>query len=1243
MPVPLEKFVQQLEDSGILAGDAIKDFIPPKASPKDATELARELVRQKKLTEFQAEEVSKGKGKSLVLGNYVLMEKIGAGGMGQVFKARHRRMDRFVAVKLLPTAMTKDKAAIARFEREVKAAAKLRHPNIVAADDADCANGVHFLVMEMVEGQDLSALVKKNGPLSIEKAVDYVLQAAKGLEFAHKKGVVHRDIKPANLLLDNEGVVKILDMGLARLNGDDDRSPQADLTNTGTIMGTVDYMAPEQALDTKTADARADIYALGCSLYYLLTGKATYEGETLMAKLLAHREQPIPALRTIRPEVPEQLDVVFRKLVAKRVEDRYQSMTEVTADLEQCTSGPTTVVSFQQSATTALDERTLVFPNQLLGEPTIQAKPLPKVAPGKTGNGKNKLVLIGAAFLGLAILAGIFVSLRTKDGKTREIDVPNVEKVEIIQKGTLPAAAPTVLDPWTPDYSRDRAAAEWVLQQGGTVQVAIPGRVTDTGRVTEHWLNIAKLTDFPNEPLRLRSAGMPPQLAVVDADLARFAALPELVQLTFWDCRAVTDAGLAHLSALPQLTYLNLGSALPRTPVGLAQLSSLPHLRDLYAPKDAIFREGGHALRGLQRLAHLTVNQELSSRDELLTLADMPQLRKVEFSSSTLTGAKDDLAQEFQQRMPDCRLVMNGQPIGRDPRRDIVERLLQAGWPMRALRDGNDAPMAVLPAGDFWIHTFGPPRGVPISAQDLRDACAALYDANHFVGSGCELDDAAVARLVDLRNAVAVGLSRTRITDATVETLARLTMLRHLNLDDTKLTNAGVHGLATLPRLEELHLARTGIDDDGVAAIVRHQSLKSLRLDGTAITDAAVDALSQIKSLTTLSLNMTAITTTGYFRLKEALPGCKIMWTPSVLPTYESDPDRTAAAWALQQGGTVQVAIFDGGWKDLVAFDELPAEPFRLRMVKLRDKSTVVDADLARLSGLLELWSLDLAGVTGVTDAGMDHLQKLSKLGQLWVDGAQVTPVGIAKLAALPSLQRLAVTADPTMADGGQALATLPRLKFLTFVNVSSREQLLQVARLSNLRTVSVVRFAEGVPDDGLLQQLQALAPRCRFTVDYQLFGQDPVPAGLQRLLDKGWQFQVEENGAARPMVNPASEISASKYHSVSTITAPAQIPIVADDMADALHLYDVPRFLADNSLVDDALAGQLPQFINLRYLNLSRTRITDAAVETLGQLKLLGSLTIHDTHITAAGKDRLQKLLPDCTITWSPKPTADR
>jgi serine/threonine protein kinase len=472
MAVALAEFVEQLEASGILPGDTLKDFLPPKGEPKSAKELALELVRQKRLTKFQVEEVSKGKGKSLVLGNYVLIEKIGAGGMGQVFKAEHRRMHRIVAVKVLPGNTMKDPAAIARFEREVTAAAKLRHPNIIAADDADQANGVHFLVMEFVDGSDLSALVKQNGPFSVDQAVNYILQAAKGLEFAHAEGVVHRDIKPANLLLDKKGTVKILDMGLARIHG---VAGQAELTSTGTFMGTVDYMAPEQALNTKTADARADVYALGCSLYYLLTGRATYEGDTLMAKLLAHRDHPIPDLRVVCPQVQELLEIVFKKMVAKKVEDRFQTMTEVIAALEGCGRGllrdksasPNTVSLTAQTRESVgkskgLSTRELAAPSTVAKPtdflhdfPLIPIEPLrtqkPKTRRAKSGKTTRledwkKPLLIGAAVLGVMIfLAAVVMRLKTKDGTLvvtvnepdAEVQILDEKKetVEITRKG----------------------------------------------------------------------------------------------------------------------------------------------------------------------------------------------------------------------------------------------------------------------------------------------------------------------------------------------------------------------------------------------------------------------------------------------------------------------------------------------------------------------------------------------------------------------------------------------------------------------------------------------------------------------------------------------------------------------------------------------------------------------------------------------------------------------------------------
>ena len=222
------------------------------------------------------------------------------------------------------------------------------------------------------------------------------------------------------LLLDNEGTVKILDMGLARIEGD--TAGQAELTGTGAVMGTVDYMSPEQALDTKSADARADIYSLGCSLFYLLTGRATYGGDTLMAKLLAHRDQPVPDLQTMGLNVPGRLEAVFKKMVAKKIADRYQTMTDVIADLENCTAAATSAVDGPLSATVQLEESALSFLKDVPDRPTIQATAAglhaSPAAGGKAGPlWKNTKVQIGGGILGLLILiAGIYSSLNSSNG-----------------------------------------------------------------------------------------------------------------------------------------------------------------------------------------------------------------------------------------------------------------------------------------------------------------------------------------------------------------------------------------------------------------------------------------------------------------------------------------------------------------------------------------------------------------------------------------------------------------------------------------------------------------------------------------------------------------------------------------------------------------------------------------------------------------------------------------------------------
>lgn len=369
MAVSVEQLVSQLAHGGIVSvedSNTIQRGLPADQK-EDAETFIRELVVRKKLTEFQAETIRQGKLKSLVLGNYVILEKLGQGGMAQVFKAQHRRMKRLVALKELPPAVAKDPLAVKRFQREVEAAAKLAHPNIVTAFDADEANGIHFLVMEYVDGRDLASVVRNEGPLPVGTAIRYIEQAARGLEYAHKKGVYHRDVKPGNLLVDGEGTIKILDLGLARFRGGGgaNSAPERALTQSGQILGTVDFMPPEQALNTKHADHRADVYSLGCSLYYLLSSKVLYPGKTIMEKLVAHREKPIPSLREMRQDVPEVFDAVFQKMVAKLPEDRYQSMSEVNSGIQACGSA-----ARQAAATPRAAPRPKGGPAEKIGTPS---------------------------------------------------------------------------------------------------------------------------------------------------------------------------------------------------------------------------------------------------------------------------------------------------------------------------------------------------------------------------------------------------------------------------------------------------------------------------------------------------------------------------------------------------------------------------------------------------------------------------------------------------------------------------------------------------------------------------------------------------------------------------------------------------------------------------------------------------------------------------------------------------------
>ncbi|AMV33090.1 Serine/threonine-protein kinase PknB [Pirellula sp. SH-Sr6A] len=270
-----------------------------------------------------------------VLGEYVILERIGAGGMGQVFRAKHRTMDREVALKILPQSMSHDALARERFYAEVRATAKLMHPNIVTAFDAGCHRSgdaqVHFLVMELIRGELLSQRIAASGPMSTREVVEILIQAASALEYAHSLGIVHRDIKPSNMMLTPSGTLKILDFGLAVLR---DRMESTKDRTRSQIIGTVEFMAPEQINAPDQVDHRCDLYSLGATVFYLLTGRPMFSGELVQTALAQVHRRP-PALYEVRADVDIRLDSVFQSLVAKNPDERLQSAAELIDKLQR--------------------------------------------------------------------------------------------------------------------------------------------------------------------------------------------------------------------------------------------------------------------------------------------------------------------------------------------------------------------------------------------------------------------------------------------------------------------------------------------------------------------------------------------------------------------------------------------------------------------------------------------------------------------------------------------------------------------------------------------------------------------------------------------------------------------------------------------------------------------------------------------------------------------------------------------
>jgi hypothetical protein len=445
---------------------------------------------------------------------YRVVRLIGQGGMGAVYEAEHRVMRRPVGLKVVNRAYTAQPATVERFRREVRAAARLSHPNIVTTYDAEDAGGSLFLVMEYVEGVSLARLVKERGPLPVAEACAYIRQAALGLQHAHERGMVHRDVKPDNLILvaspnaSEPGVVKVLDFGLTALTAERGEG----LTEENVVMGTPEFMAPEQAEDPHKADIRADVYSLGCTLYFLLTGKVPYPASTRLLKILAHREQQVPSIRQARPDVPAELARVLERMLAKKPADRYATPGEVAAALRPYT----------QTA----------------------AVPLPARRP------RLVAIALAALFGGLLVAGGAVYRIQTDKGEiVLKTEDPDIEVV--IKRGGQLVRITDLKKNQT--WELDTAKYEiGMADQPDGLKIELPGKEpfvlkrADKGILTISWDARGAGVRPPDGPDGEKGGNKPRFVArIVEPDLAFHAAIARfspdgrylIVPAPFWDAK----------------------------------------------------------------------------------------------------------------------------------------------------------------------------------------------------------------------------------------------------------------------------------------------------------------------------------------------------------------------------------------------------------------------------------------------------------------------------------------------------------------------------------------------------------------------------------------------------------------------------------------------------------------------------------------------------------------------------------
>jgi Leucine-rich repeat (LRR) protein/predicted Ser/Thr protein kinase len=1078
------------------------------------------------------------------LGPYRLLKELGRGGMGAVYAALDTRLERRLAMKVMLPKFAADASSRERFLREARAAARIKHDNVVTVYEADERQGVPYIAMEFLEGYPLDQYLAKKGNPSIPQVLRIGAETAAGLAAAHKFGLVHRDIKPGNLWLEApNGRVKVLDFGLAK-----PMDAEVEITRSGAVVGTPAYMSPEQARGEKV-DHRSDLFSLGAVLYRLCTGRLPFQGPTTMAVLMSLGMDEPPPARELNPTVPESLAALIHQLLAKKPEARPQSADDVVKRIRSIADELATPVAM---AVPVPDEPPVVYapmfvtavpeanpfadidatePATATAEPSAVA-PLPS---RRNPAGMNPWMYAGLAVLiaGLA-LGGTVLFLNQREKPEAEADPPEDPGPPVKGKGpsgTIPVA-----------LGADRKTAEWVLSVGGTV------------RVNGNSGDIKAVNDFPKGQFTLTTVNLNGVGGVTDKSLDNLKGLKRLTHLHLHQA-GVTDAGLSALVLFPGLMTLDL-SHTKVTDGGLVHLNGLKELTQLSLSFTPVTDAGMEHLAGLTALERLDLRSTAITGTGLIHLKSCKGLTGIDLAGAQFTDAGLAHLKAFTE-LNNLRLEST------------------------QVTDGGLVHLADLKKLTHLSMTF-----TKISDAGL----AHLKECKSFTDVYLDktaVTDAGLLHFKDCKNLSNLRLNDTTVTDAGLAHLKEAKGLTYLDLKGTKVTAKGlddfhaavpgcviVHDGGTIPAVDvdrkaaEWVLSLGGQSFVGVTAaeaLVNNQEhlpkqpfkLNAAWLASSQATDDSLKRLSKCQSLVSVRFDGSSITDKGLVHLRD----CPLQ--------------------VFQAGGGN--AIGDEGIRELAAHTQL-------REIIL-DGSTVTDIGVKLLTGLPDLRTLTLNN-SKITDAGLVHLASCQKLSALHLNVSMIGDVGLAHLKALKSMKNLSLIRTQ-ITDSG--LVHLKDCKGLEHLDV----------RGTKVTPKALAEYHAAMPgckiehDGGTIEPIDVDRKAAEWVLSLGgkvwVNGDGPDIEGVERLPKSGFVLS-HVNLIGKRMV----DLDQIKWCRGLTILHLEDSDVKDAALARVKNLTSLKTLALAGTSVTDASLDILTGFTNLTILNVRKTKLTTEGVKKL-------------------------------------------